>query len=438
MVNDTLLGVLGGGFSGLSIAYLYTGKSEVLEAEDTVGGHCRSHIKNGFRFDEGAHILFSRDDALLHRMISILGDNVNRHFRNVRIYYKNKFIKYPLENALGELDKEDNYECLINYLNNDYPPPTNFEEWIYYTFGKGIADIYLIPYNRKIWKTDLTEMTIDWAGARVPRPPKEDIVKSSLGINTEGYTHQLYFYYPKRGGIQALPNALLSLTSTKSKIRTGFRIEHINRASDGWSVSDGKKTYYYQKLVSSIPVQELLKCLKNVPIDIKEAATKLHYNSSIFVMLGLSDCRAKDMVTAYFPDISLPFHRVGFPHSYDPDCVPNGKFVAAAEVSCPVNGSYWKEKSENILQMVIDGLTREKFFSKSDILTTDIVREPYSYVVYDKNHQKNINTVLNYIRSLGIEPLGRFGEFEYWNMDQCFGRAEQIAQKLNRQINEIK
>ena len=38
---------------------------------------------------------------------------------------------------------------------------------------------------------------------RIPRPPKEDILKSAKRKKTEGYKHQLFFYYPK-GGIQSL------------------------------------------------------------------------------------------------------------------------------------------------------------------------------------------------------------------------------------------
>jgi len=432
-----MLGILGGGFSGLSLAYLYHGESEILEMNDTIGGHCRSHTKDGFRYDEGGHILFSRNQNLLQKLLDIMGPNISQHYRMNKIWYKKRFVKYPFENGLGDLDKDDIYDCLINYLNNNYPDPTNFREWIYYLFGKGIAEKYLIPYNEKIWKTDLTKMTIDWVGGRIPRPPKEDIVKSALGISTEGYTHQLNFYYPLRGGIQSLPDSLALLIKNKCKITSGFRVRSVRKIRDGWAVSNGYETRHYEKLICTIPVQELLKCMEAVPSEVIDGANRLHYNSSVFVMLGLKDCLAKDITSVYFPDPSLPFHRVGFPHSYDPECVPKNNFIAVAEISCPKGDGRWLWSDEEILNEVINRLVQNGYFCNSDVITSDLTREKYSYVVYDTNHKTSAKTIRSYAEESGIELLGRFGQFEYWNLDQCFESAAKLAEKLNSNASRM-
>ena len=36
----------------------------------------------------------------------------------------------------------------------------------------------------------------------------EDVIKAAVGVETEGYTHQLYFHYPAHGGIESLPRAM--------------------------------------------------------------------------------------------------------------------------------------------------------------------------------------------------------------------------------------
>jgi hypothetical protein len=51
-------------------------------------------------------------------------------------------------------------------------------------------------------------MSHHWVDGRIPRPPVEDIIKSAIGIETEGYTHQAVFSYPLDGGIGALVNAI--------------------------------------------------------------------------------------------------------------------------------------------------------------------------------------------------------------------------------------
>ena len=426
-----MLGILGGGISGLALAYLCEGRSEILEKEERIGGHCRSHHKDGFTYDEGGHILFSRDREVLQRMLDVLGDNVEQRLRNNKVWYKGRFVKYPFENGLDALDKEDIFDCLYSYLHNDYAEPTNFEEWVYHTFGRGIAERYLIPYNEKIWKTPLAQMTTDWAGGRVPKPPAEDIIRSALGISTEGYTHQLHFYYPRAGGFEALPRALAAAAAPSTTIRTGFGVKSIRRQEGRWVVSDGTEELAYDRLASTIPVHEFIRCLPDVPEEVARAVHGLRFNPSVFVMLGLEDCLAKDINAVYFSQPDLVFHRVCFMHTFADDLAPPGKLSAVAEISCRGEDENWRGSDEAIVRKVIDGLAREGFIQAAHVITTDVRRVRYSYVVYDHDHHRNTELISSYCRGLGIELLGRMSQFEYWNTDQCFAEAMRLAERLD-------
>ena len=106
--------------------------------------------------------------------------------------------------------------------------PTNLEEWAYATFGRGISDKYFLPYNRKIWDCEPSEITLAWV-ARIPKPPLDDVVKSAVGISTEGALHQLYFTYPKRGGYVALVHAFAAVATQvgRGTIRTSCPVESV-------------------------------------------------------------------------------------------------------------------------------------------------------------------------------------------------------------------
>ena len=211
--------ILGGGLTGLSLAQYLEGETLVLEANERPGGLCRSFTKDGFTYDIGGHILFSRDSELLAQLTSWLEGNLLEQRRNNQIWFKDRFVKYPFENGLYALEKEDIFDCLMGFLERSDAEPSNLEEWCRFRFGEGISGKYLIPYNDKIWKRPAkpTSRCTGWSAS--PARPTADVVKAAIGIETEGYTHQLNFLYPERGGIESLTNALAQGVN----LVTGFR-----------------------------------------------------------------------------------------------------------------------------------------------------------------------------------------------------------------------
>ncbi len=272
--------ILGGGLSGLTLARLLQEQGEevtVLEAEPEYGGLCRSKTDQGFTFDTGgSHIIFSRDDEVLAFMRRMIAGNEERNNRTTKIFYKQQFVKYPFENGLSDLPQEDRFLCINEFIKTliavgkgEIPPPANFREWIYYTFGNGIAECYMIPYNEKIWKYPTDKMSLHWVDGRIPRPPVEDIIKSAIGINTEGYTHQAVFSYPLDGGIKALVRAIAQ--PIEPCIKTGFRVTSIIKSGEKWQISNGDERMQADRCICTMPVQHLLSCLDDVPPDVKNA-----------------------------------------------------------------------------------------------------------------------------------------------------------------------
>ena len=238
--------ILGGGLSGLTLARLLHERGEdgiVLEAEHDYGGLCRSVEENGFTFDiGGSHIIFSRDAEVLAFMRRMITGNEKRNNRNTKIFYKNRYVKYPFENGLADLPPDDRFFCInefvkaqIAFETGSVPQPSNFREWISFTFGKGIADCYMVPYNEKIWKYPTDRMSHHWVEGRIPRPPIEDVIKSAIGIPTEGYTHQSVFSYPATGRYRS---------AHPCDCRTGQRLDQ-----------DGFLCPLHQKIRQTLPYQ---------------------------------------------------------------------------------------------------------------------------------------------------------------------------------------
>lgn len=432
------VGILGGGLAGLSAARFLRqavpqAQCEVLEAEARVGGLCRSAQKEGFIYDLGGHILFSRDQALLQALLDVLGDRARQRRRNNKVLVKGRILKYPFENDLAALDKEDLFECLYHYLVDRYPPPTNFAEWMYATFGKGIAELYLLPYNRKIWKMDPAHMSTVWV-ERVPRPPMEDVIRSAIGIPTEGYVHQLYFYYPQDGGIETLVRCSAQAAQAGERpcrIVTGFRVSHIESTPDGWLVaSDRGVQQRFDRLVSTIPIQELAAALVDCPSEVRETAGKLRYNSVIVVLLGVRRSVLPDYTALYIPDPDVICHRVCFNNSFSEVNSPEGCASLMAEITAPPDSELAGQPDSFFIGRVADFAVSQGWCERGDIVVTDVTRAQYAYVVADLDYVANRERVAQYFEARGIALCGRFGTFQYWNMDQVLADAMEVARRV--------
>jgi protoporphyrinogen oxidase len=424
------LGILGGGLSGITLQRYVQVTSEILEKEDRPGGLCRSFEKEGFTYDIGGHILFSKNEEFMNAVKTDLGSNLNYCKRNNKILFKNRFVKYPFENGLSALDPQDIYECLAGFIKNDSPQPANFLQWIYYTLGKGIADKYLVPYNQKIWKHPLDDMGMEWV-ERVPRPQVEDIIKSAVGIETEGYVHQLNFMYPLKGGIESLVQAS---RKPQGALTTKFNITGIEQDKDGWIISDGQTKKYFEKIVITFPVTQAIKFMKNAPPQVLKAGADLIHNQVRVVLIGVNNTSLMDKSAVYVPQSEAVFHRICFMGYFSPHNVPSGCSSLIAEITTNNNNKWHVASDDALIEKTINDLSDLNIVDKKDIKVTDIQNMEYGYIVYDLKYRKNIAIIREYFRSIGVELLGRFGEFEYINMDEVFLRSRVLAGKINKEL----
>ncbi len=421
------IGILGGGIAGLSLSYFLGADTEILERASVTGGLCRSYEKDGFLFDLGGHIMFSKDTEILDLEKELLKDNLNEHYRRNSIWFKGRFVKYPFENGLSVLDKEDIYECLHHFIENPQRPQNNFEDWIYNTFGKGLAEKYMMPYNAKIWKTPPNEMATEWV-ERIPKPPIEDVIKSAIGIETEGYTHQLYFYYPKVGGFESLPRAIEA--HVNERIVRNFAVDRIRRTERGWVVSNGKEEREYKRIICAMPIFDFIEALDDVAPEVVRAVQALKYNSLVVVMVGLNRERKTDQLAAYFPQPDVIFHRLVFFDYFGKNYVPPGCSSMVAEITAKEDSATWAMTDTELGARVVDDLAREGFLDKKEVVTVAVKRTKYAYAIYDLDRQKNLDILYAWCKEQQIELCGRFAEFVYYNSDGVIRSAKTVADRI--------
>lgn len=431
--------ILGGGLSAISLAYyLQENKNideiHILEKDDVLGGICRTYVKDGIEYDVGPHIIFSKDKEILDLMNNLLGENNEKHRRSNRILHKKRFVQYPFENDLSKLPQEDIDYCVNGFLHNPYEnyDAKNMLQFFLKTFGEGITNTYLRPYNEKIWKFDPSFMDTQMV-ERIPKPPKEDILKSANGETIDGYLHQLYFTYPKQGGTEALIKAFIAKLSDKVKIHTDNKVLKVKKQDKKFVVTTSEKEYLCDKVVSTMPANEFSHIYEdnNKPQKILDIADNLRYNSIVICIVNVSKDYAGDNYAFMVADKNVKFHRISKLDFMGEHYHKDGTATYMAEITYRKNDLNDKASDEELTQKVIEGLEAIGFIdSKNDVNFTDLKRFEYAYVIYDLKHRQNMDAIKEYFASQGIYLNGRFGSFEYLNMDAIIKQSKNLAENI--------
>jgi protoporphyrinogen oxidase len=427
------IGIIGAGPCGLCLGLFLQHDTDVVEAETRPGGTAGSFTTEGYTFDNGPHIMFSKRDEILAFMVGSLGDNVHRCRRKNRIAHSGTLVKYPFENDLAALPLQTAYECVRDYFINPWrdrhPSPSNLREWFLHTFGEAMCEAYFFPYNEKVWNVPVDRLSMLWAD-RIPQPPPADVLKSAMGISTEGYVHQLFYHYPLRGGYRALSEAWAQQVAP----RYGFEVDRIDRCGDGRLViASGGDERTYDRLVSTIPLERLAQlCAFEVPDRVREAIAALTVNPLVIVSLGIRGVDEEQMTAVYFPDADYKVNRISFPATFSPFNAPEGHYSIQAEITCRRDDLAWSWDDQAAVTHVAEGLVTSGVLGRdAEIAFSHVHRLEYAYVVYEQGYEDHARVVREWFPAQGIDLCGRFGYFEYVNVDGVVARALELASALN-------
>lgn len=431
--------ILGAGVSGLALARTLVehgfdlSNLHLFEAAPKVGGLCHSKTVDGFTYDiTGGHILYSKDAPVMQWMKDCAGgdDAFVTRDRNTKIRFgQDTWVHYPFENGIGDLPKGANYDCLKGYVESWHKrtvdgsgAPADFKSWVQWRFGDGIAKHFMDPYNEKIWKRPLEDITSGWVAGRVPDAPIEDVLRASVGIRTEGYKHQAIFYYPKEGGFQAITDGIASTLT--SQIRLSTPVTEVVRTASGWRVNGEE----FDQVVNTLPINELPAIIQGIPDGVADAMRGLAYNSITCYLIALDRPEHPNLSWVYLPQHEQgPANRVTYMSNYSPGNAPEGKTSFLVEVTRP-GGT--PAPGPSLEEEVIAGMEWAGLLKRDEILFTDHENAKYAYIVYDHDLESRRTASLDWLEESQLHPLGRFGHYDYFNSDQCVIAAREMATRL--------
>jgi len=430
--------IIGAGLAGLSAAYHLKGNYDIYEQDSKVGGLCKSEVINGFIFDYAVHILYTKNDYVSNLIkTKLLINNFREIVRKSYVYYNSKYTEYPFQVNLFGHDPDVIKECILGLIYSTYKSenkPQNFREWILSTFGTGIANHFMLPYNKKVWAADTAEMDFDWVSERIPRPSLEDVIDGALKPPNKRYGPNSFFWYPSRGGIGSLPNGFLPFIKN---LNLNTEVTSVSVKNKRMVIKNSKGNLIrsdYRNIISTLPLPKLVSLMEDAPETILKLAKDLQYNKVYAINIGLKiPFKDLDKHWIYFPEEKYIFQRISLPSNFSPNMAPKNKSSITAEVSVQRDKEVNIEKlvDRTIYDLIACGIladVNDVLFSKAFVLNP-------AYVIPSKDRHK-VDTLKDHLFTNGIYSCGRFGDWAYLNMDQAILSGKQAAELLLKESTD--
>jgi protoporphyrinogen oxidase len=443
--------ILGSGPTGLGAGYRLKSLEQsdflIVDQSSEVGGLAKSITDaNGFTWDIGGHVHFSSFNHYNSVLDDLIKPECWNHFsRQSWIWMRKRMIPYPLQKNIHWLPDEDLAVCLdglknLKSLKADDDENEDFSKWALRQFGQGLFNVFMEPYNEKVWRTSLTRMNSFWIKDRVAPIDFFEIEQRLKDQNRQidQWGPNYSFRYPKDGGTGLIWKRLAEKIGF-SHFSRNDRVMGVDHKSK--TIITSKGVYGFDHLISTLPLNSLLTLMIDIPDSIEKQIPEFISTSTLAFGFGFEGSvppHLKSLNWIYFPESEFPFYRATVISNYSKKMTPE-------------NGLCWSilfetsfSKNEVIdFDAVIDSslsaLVRTGLIDKNyKILSVWKHSETYGYPVPFLNREKVLKKVQPYLESKQIFSRGRFGgwRYEISNQDHSFMQGKEIVDRLVLGTNE--
>jgi len=409
------IAIIGAGISGLSIGQMLKDKYQVIlfEGASRPGGLIKcERIKGNLFHTTGGHVFNTKRQDVADWFWSFFNKETEftKAKRNASICMGGSdFIPYPIENYIHLL-QEDLVKRIINDLleinRNKGAKPTNFKEFLQGRFGETLFNLYFKPYNEKIWQCDLSNIPLSWLEGKLPMPTVEEILFSNIKNTEESNFVHSSFYYPKVNGSQFLVDRL----AEGLNIVCNSKISSVKQIDKKWFINNQEfDAIIYCGNIKQLP--SILESQKTINTFAKQIDA-LEYHGTTTV---LCETEKNPYSWIYLPNPEIKSHRIICTGNFAESNNSNGKMSVTIEFTDEVS-----------LNDIEENLNKLPFAPK--YLAHHY--EKFTYPIQNQNTSELISDIKQKLNADNFFLLGRFAEWEYYNMDVAIGAAIDLSKSL--------
>lgn len=431
--------ILGAGPTGLGAAHRWveavSDECLILEATNAPGGLASSFVdEKGFTWDLGSHLQFSHYayyDQVLDAALP--PEEWNLHERSTWVWINDNFIPYPFQLNLHHLTPQQTWACVNGLLTRPCSADSSkhFAAWCNSVFGPAITELFMRPYNEKIWQCRLEEMGVSWVSERVATPRLEEILQSiCLKSNPAAWGPNASFRYPKNGGSGRVWTAIAARLPRTCQ-RYNSAVVRIDSDHKTVFTSTGDEIEY-DCLLSTMPLPVLFRLL-GYPAAMNEVL-QLRSTCTHVIGIGLSGKAPEALEPqcwSYFPQADIPFYRLTVLSNLSKGCVPDAEanWSLMAEVAEPCESVLG---TEFLIQSIVSKLDSLGLIDQQNVISRWHRKLPFGYPVPTITRDSILRRVLRALETQQIYSRGRFGAwlYEISNQDHSFMQGVELVNRL--------
>lgn len=450
--------IIGAGLSGLSVADHLEKQAipfKIYESKSHGGGHIHSEVIDGFTWDEGPHVSFTKYQYVKDYFANNCQNEFLEYATKPTNYYQGDWIVHPAQSNMYAIPNPLRDDCIKDVIETrkrlpDNYKPSNYQEWIDYAFGETFAKIFPKVYTQKYWTTDPQNLTTDWIGKRIYFPDLADMVESA-DKPLEKHTHYISkVRYPMVGGYYSY----IKRVEESLPVNYNKPVKYISFNKKEILFEDGE-VITYEKLISTLPLPNLI-FNSDAPVVIKDAAKRLRCSKVLIVNVVVDHPAPIDNHWIYVYDETFYSTRINFTELLSPQNGEAGKSGIQVEV-------YFSEYREpdkpinEIIEIVLKELVTMNLVQHEDnILSYHSKWLDWANVIFDNNRVEAQEEILHWLESVGLkredddlEPMtdwdtketqplgeiilaGRFAQWKYYWTDDCVMRGATIAKSIEK------
>jgi len=414
------IAVIGAGISGISFARMVSGRADVVvfEQGSRIGGLIRCDWIDGRLFHRvGGHVFNTKDEAIRTWFWSHFDRQAEfvSARRQAAILLQGSLVGYPLENHLHQLPSGDVARIVNELLERVGSPPArdrcaNFRDFLIESFGPTLFELYFRPYNEKIWRTDLGTIPLAWLEGKLPMPDVRDIFLNGILRRGEERMVHSTFFYPRRGGSQFIIDRL----AQGLDLRLVTPVTHLRAATDGVEVNGER----FDHVVYCGDIRRLDRLLPEASPATAAALAAVQGLRANGTSNLFCECDNTTLTWLYLPGPETGAHRIIHTGSLS---LENNGVVPPGRSTCVLEFSGHVDRADMEAEAVqLPGNLRPLAHN----------HEPASYVLHDPATREAVAAARAALAPLNIHLLGRFAEWEYYNMDKCMEAAARLTKEL--------